>query len=102
MAVAGLQEVPLNVNALEPLSTAAQKLGDEHDTDAMPLWVLETGSLMLGAEPHVLPLNRKADESCASTAMQKLTVGHDTESGSAAEEDSPVGWVHVVPSYLAA
>jgi hypothetical protein len=81
MAAAGLQEAPLNVNALEPLSTAAQKLGDEHDTDAMPDWVLETGSLMLGAELHVLPLNRKADESRASTAMQKLTVGHDTESG---------------------
>ena len=44
--MAGLQEVPLNVNALEPLSTAAQKLGDEHDTDAMPGWALETGSLM--------------------------------------------------------
>jgi hypothetical protein len=102
MAVAGLQEVPLNVNALEPLSTAAQKLGDEHDTDAMPLWVLETGSLMPGAELHVLPLNRNVDESSASTAMQKLTVGHDTESGSPVEEDSPVGWVHVVPSYLAA
>jgi hypothetical protein len=102
MAVAGLQEVPLNVNALEPLSTAAQKLGDEHDTDAMPLWVLGTGSLMLGAELHVLPLNRNVDESSASTAMQKLTVGHDTESGSPVEEDSPVGWVHVVPSYLAA
>jgi hypothetical protein len=81
MAMAGLQEVPLNVNALEPLSTAAQKLGDEHDTDAMPVWVPGTGSLMRGAELHVLPLNRKADESAASTAMQKLTVGHDTESG---------------------
>ena len=102
MAVAGLQEVPLNMNALEPLSTAAQKLGDEHDTDAMPLWVLGTGSLMPGAERHVLPLNRNVDESSASTAMQKLTVGHDTESGSPAEEDSLVGWVHVVPSYLAA
>jgi hypothetical protein len=102
MAVAGLQEVPLNVNALEPLSTAAQKLDDEHDTDAMPIWVLETESLMLGAELHVLPLNKKADESSASTAMQKATVGHDTESGSAAEEDSPVGWLHVVPSYIAA
>jgi hypothetical protein len=102
MAVAGLQEVPLNVNALEPLSTAAQKLGDEHDTDAMPLRVLVTGSLMPGAELHVLPLNAEVDVSCASTAMQKLTVGQDTESGSAAEEDSLVGWVHVVPSYLAA
>ena len=81
MAVAGLQEVPLNVNALEPLSTAAQKPGDEHDTDAMPIWVLGTGSLMLGAELHVLPLNTKADESSASTAMQKAIVGHDTESG---------------------
>jgi hypothetical protein len=50
----------------------------------------------------VLPLNRKADESRASTAMQKLTVGHDTESGSPAEEDSPAGWLHVVPSYIAA
>jgi hypothetical protein len=102
MAVAGLQEVPLNVNASEPLLTAAQKLGDEHDTDAMPIWVLGTGSLMLGAELHVLPLNRKVDESCASTAMQKLTVGHDTESGSPAEEGSPAGWLHVVPSYIAA
>jgi hypothetical protein len=102
MAVAGLQEVPLNVNAWEPLSTAAQKLGDEHDTDAMPIWVLGTGSLMLGAELHVLPLNTKVDESCASTAMQNLTVGHDTESGSRAEEVSLVGLLHVVPSYLAA
>jgi len=100
--MAGLQEVPLNVNALEPLSTAAQKLGDEHDTDAMPIWVLGTGSLMLGAGFHVLPLNTKVDEFRASTAMQKLTAGHDTESGSAAAEDSPVGWLHVVPSYLAA
>jgi hypothetical protein len=90
------------VNALEPLSMAAQKLGDEHDTDAMPIWVPETGSLMRGAELHLLPLNRKADESCASTAMQKLTVGHDTESGLPAEEDSGVGWLHVVPSYIAA
>ena len=90
----------MNVNALEPLSTAAQNLGDEHDTDAMPIWVPETGSLMRGAELHVVPLNRKADESRASTAMQKLTVGHDTESGSSAEEDSLVGWLHVVPSYL--
>jgi hypothetical protein len=101
MAVAGLQEVPLNVNALEPLSTAAQKLGDEHDTDAMPVWVLVASS-MPGAELHALPLNRKADESRASTARQKLTVGHDTESGSPAEEDSPVGWLHLVPSYIAA
>ena len=74
--MAGLQEVPLNVNALDPLSTAAQKLGDEHDTDAMPVWVRGAGAGL-----HVLPLNRKVDESCASTAMQKLTVGHDTESG---------------------
>ena len=104
MAAAGLQEVPLNVNALEPLSTAAQKLGDEHDTDAIPVWVLGTGSLMPGAELHVLPLNRKADESRVSTAMQKLTVGQDTESGSPAEEDddSLVGWLHVVPLYVAA
>src|SRR5215472_18091295 len=99
MAVAGLQEVPLNVNALEPLSTAAQKLDDEHDTDAMPMWVLGTGSLMLGAELHVLPLNRKVDESSASTAMQKLTLGHDTESGWPMEEDSLEGWLHLVPSY---
>ena len=102
MAVAGLQEVPVNENALEPLSMAAQKLGDEHDTDAMPIWVLGTGSSMLGAEFQVLPLNTKVDESCASTAMQKLTVGHDTESGWPAEEDSPAGWLHVVPPYLAA
>ena len=102
MTVAGLQEVPLNVNALEPLSMAAQKLDDEHETDAMPAWVLGAGSLMLGAELHVLPLNTKADESRASTAMQKVTVAHDTESGSPADEDSPVGWLHMVPSYVAA
>jgi hypothetical protein len=107
MTVAGLHEVPLNVNALEPLSMAAQKLGDEHDTDAMPVWVFGTGSLMLGAELHLLPLNRKADESRASTAMQKRAVGHDTESGSPLDADSPdedsrVGWLHVVPSYIAA
>jgi len=101
-AVAGLQEVPLNVNALEPLSTAAQKLGAEHDIDAMPVRVFGTGSLMPGAELHVLPLNTKEDESSASTAMQKLTVGHDTESGWPAAEDSLVGWLHVVPSYTAA
>jgi hypothetical protein len=86
---------------LEPLSTAAQKLGDEHDTDAMPVWVLRASS-MPGAELHVLPLNRKADESRASTARQKLALGHDTESGSPAEEDSRVGWRHFVPSYIAA
>jgi hypothetical protein len=57
---------------------------------------------MRGAELHVLPLNRKADESSASTAMQKLTVGHDTEPGSPAEEDTPVGRLHLVPSYTAA
>ena len=57
---------------------------------------------MRGAELHVLPLNRKADESRASTAMQKLTVGHDTESGSPADEESLVGLLHVVPSYVAA
>jgi hypothetical protein len=43
--------------------------------------VLRTGSWMLGAELHLLPLNRKVDESPASTAMQKATVGQDTESG---------------------
>jgi hypothetical protein len=57
---------------------------------------------MLGAELQVLPLNTKADESRASTAMQKVTVGHDTESGSPAEEGSPLGWLHLVPSYIAA
>ena len=101
MAVAGLQEVPLNVNASEPLSTAAQKLGDEHDTDAMPVWALGT----VPPELHLLPLNRKVAASRASTAMQKRTVGHDTESGSPsspAEEGSAAGWLHVVPSYLAA
>ena len=103
MTLAGLQEIPLNVNALEPLSTAAQKLGDEHDTDAMPPRVFEAGSLMLGAELHVRPSNRKADESRASTATQKLTVGHDTESGSPTEEaeDSRAGLLHVVPLYTA-
>jgi hypothetical protein len=98
MTAARLQEVPLNVNALEPLSTAAQKLGDEHDTDAMPVWVSETGSLMLGAELHELPSNSRADESRASTVIQKPTVGHDTESGSPADEDSLVGRLHVLPS----
>jgi hypothetical protein len=44
MAAAGLQEVPSNVNASEPLSTAAQKLGAEHDTDAMPRWLPGGGS----------------------------------------------------------
>jgi hypothetical protein len=102
MTWAGLQEVPLNVNTLEPLSIAAQKLGDEHDTDAMPVSAFETGSLMLGAELHLLPVNTKADESRASTAMQKRAVGHDTESGSPPDEDSRVGWLHVVPSYIAA
>jgi hypothetical protein len=101
MAVAGLQDVPLNVNALEPLSTAAQKADDGHDTDATPVRGLWRGSFMLGAELHVLPLNRKADESRASTAMQKLTVGHDTEPGSTPDEDSLVGRLHLVPSYLA-
>jgi hypothetical protein len=57
---------------------------------------------MPGAELHVLPLNLKADVSSASTAMQKAGVGHDTESGLAREEDSPVGRLHVVPSYIAA
>ena len=102
MTAAEFQEVPLNVNALEPLSTAAQKLGDEHDTDAMPVGAPEAGSLMRGAELHVLPLNRKADESRASTAMQKLTVGHETESGSPEDEDSLLGRLHAVPSYAAA
>ena len=94
MAVAGLQEVPLNVNASEPLLTAAQKLGDEHDTDAMPVWVFGR----LGAGLHRLPLNRKVAASLASTARQKRTVGQDTESGSPPAEVSPVGWLHVVPS----
>jgi hypothetical protein len=40
------------MNALAPLSTAAQKLGDEHDTDAMPGRALEAGLLMGGAELH--------------------------------------------------
>jgi hypothetical protein len=34
--------------------------------------------------------------------MQKLTVGHDTESGSPREEGRWVGRLHVVPSYVAA
>jgi hypothetical protein len=34
--------------------------------------------------------------------MQKLMVGHDTEAGSPAEEGSLMGWLHMVPSYLAA
>src|SRR5579862_6948097 len=102
MAVAGLQRVPLNVNALEPLSTAAQKLGDEHDTEAMPGCEPATESLRPGAELHVLPLKRKAVESCASTAMQKLATGQDTESGWPAGEDSVAGRLHVVPLYIAA
>jgi hypothetical protein len=53
---------------------------------------------MPGAELHVLPLNEKADESSASTAMQKLTAGHDTESGWPAEEGSLAGRLHLVPS----
>ena len=59
---------------------------------------------MPGAELHVRPLNTKTDESRVSTAMQKLTVGQDTESGSPAEEDeeSLAGWLHVVPLYVAA
>jgi hypothetical protein len=99
MVTGAAQLLPSKVTML-PLapSTAAQKLGDEHDTDAMPVWVLGTGSLTLGADFHALPLNRKADESRASTAMQKLTLGHDTESGSPADEDSLVGWLHLVPS----
>src|SRR5579862_7136791 len=101
MAVAGLQEVPLNVNALEPLSTAAQKLGDAHDTDAMPVRS-GTGSLMAGAALHVLPLNAKTDVSCASTAMQKVTAGQDTESGWPAREDSAAGRLQAVPLYVAA
>ena len=102
MVAAELQEIPLNVNALEPLSTAAQKLGDEHDTDATPAWVAWARSLMLGAGLHVLPLNRKADESRASTAMQKTTVGQDTESGSPPAEVSRLGLLHAVPLYVAA
>ena len=92
----------MNVNALEALSTATQKLGDEHDTDANPVAVLEAGSSMRGAELHLVPLNRKAEESRPSTAMQKLTVGHDKESGSPADEDSLVGRLHTLPSYVAA
>src|SRR5215472_1422405 len=102
MAAAGLQVVPLNVNAWEPLSTAAQKRGDEHDTDAMPGRVPAAGSLMPGAERQALPSNTKADESSASTARQKPTAGQDTEPGWPAAEDSPAGWLHVVPSYRAA
>ena len=100
--MAGLQEVPLNVNASEPLSTATQKAVDGHDTDAMPGRVLVAAPLMLGAELHVLPLNRKADESRASTAMQNVTVGQDTESGSPRDEDSTAGLLHLAPSYIAA
>lgn len=87
----------MNVNALEPLSTAAQKPGDEHDTEARPVWVVGAGSLMPGAGLHLLPSNTKAEESRASTAMQKLGVGQDTESGSPPEEESKLGLLHVVP-----
>jgi hypothetical protein len=82
MADGLLQEVPLNVITFGSLSTAAQKLGEEHDTDAIPGWALAAGSLMGGPELHLRPLNRNADESRASTAMQKLAVGHDTTVGS--------------------
>jgi len=99
--VAALQEVPLNANALEPLSMATQKAGDEHDTEDRPVWVLGAGSLTRGAGLHELPLNRKADGSRASTAMQKLTVGHDTELGSEPGDASRAGWLHLVPSYRA-
>jgi hypothetical protein len=102
MVAAGLQEVPSNVNALEPLSMAAQKLGDAHDTDAMPVRSFGTGSVMPGAALQVLPLNTKADESCASTAMQKLAAGQDTELGWPTAEGSRAGWLHLVASYLAA
>jgi hypothetical protein len=34
--------------------------------------------------------------------MQKLTVGHDTESGWPVEEDSLEGRLHLDPSYMAA
>jgi hypothetical protein len=34
--------------------------------------------------------------------MQKLTVGHDTEPGPPADEDSLSGRLHEVPSYTAA
>jgi hypothetical protein len=64
----------------------------------MPVWVL--GTVPPGL--HLLPLNRKVAESRASTAMQKRTVGQDTESGSPPEEDSLTGWLHVVPLYEAA
>ena len=100
--MAGLQEVPLNVNAFEPLSTATQKVDDGHDTDAMPAWVLAAASLMPGAGLHVPPLNRNADESRVSTAMQNLAVGQDTESGSPSDEGSATGLLHLVPSYTAA
>ncbi len=57
---------------------------------------------MLGAGRHVLPLNTKVAESRASAAMQKLTAGHDTESGWPPAEVSKLGLLHVVPLYVAA
>jgi hypothetical protein len=98
MTAARLQEVPLNVNALAPLSTAAQKPGDEHETDAIPVSAPAAGSSMLRAGLHLVPLKARTDVSRASTARQKLTVGHDTESGSPSDEGSRVGRLHVVPS----
>ncbi|HZR48379.1 MAG TPA: hypothetical protein VFB06_02565 [Streptosporangiaceae bacterium] len=41
-------------------------------------------------------------ESRASAAMQKLTAGHDTESGWPPAEVSKLGLLHVVPLYVAA
>src|SRR5512146_2346680 len=102
MATAWLQEVPSNAEAREPLSPATQSPGDAHDTDARPPRLFGSGSSIPGAARHVPPLNTNADESSASTAMQKLAVGQDTESGWPAADDSAAGWLQVVPSYLAA
>ena len=85
---------------LDPATVSV--LGDEHDTEAMPVPVPGTGSLMPGADLHVPPSNRRADESRASTATQKPTAGHDTESGSLADEDTRAGRLHAAPSYTAA
>ena len=47
-------------------------------------------------------VEQKVDESRASTAMQKLTVGHDTESRLMAEKNSGLGPCgSVVPSRVA-
>jgi hypothetical protein len=82
MTAAEFEEIPLNVNALAPLSTAAQKLGEEHDTDAMPGWGARGRIVNTRSRTPRGAIEQKADESRASTAMHKLADGHDTDVGS--------------------